>query len=127
MKKYIALAVIGFAVSANAQTVNFTNSCNYKISLQGVNVTKLYPKDDESGDWTAHGIVTYTLPAQPTGGVAGITIRPVDSALNFNMSIYITAAEVAAKSGSNELVRVNKVLKDKVRTLGSNLKAELAQ
>lgn len=127
MKKYIALAVIGFAVSANAQTVNFTNSCNYKISLQALNVINLLPVPDESGDYEGHGIISFTLPAAITSNVPGIVLRPIDVAFNGNCSVYISNSLIQAKAGSNDVVKLNKVVRDLGRALGADLKAQLAQ
>lgn len=128
MKKIIiALAVIGFAVSTQAQTVNFTNACNYKISLRALNVINGKYLDDESGDWSGHGVISFTLPAAITSSVPGIVLRPIDVAFNGNCSVYVTAAEIAAKTGSNDVVKINKVVKDKGRALGADLKAQLAQ
>lgn len=128
MKKIVTLAVIILAaVNAQAQTVNFTNACNYRLGLEALNVINLAPLPDESGDWQGHGIISFTVPVMPTSNVAGITLRPIDVAFNGNCKVYITAAEIAAKTGSNEVVKVNKVLRDKGRALGANLKAQLSQ
>lgn len=129
MKKIIIALLVGMAMSANAQRViQFTNNCNYKIALQSVQIDNLRAVEDESGDWVAKGLILYSLPPQFTNTPSGVTMRG-DTEVIFlsRLSLYVTAAEIAAKSGSNELVKVNKVLKDKVRTLGSNLKAELSQ
>jgi opacity protein-like surface antigen len=125
-----ALVLAGLIASANAQQVNvinFTNACNYKLALKSVAIDALKADPSESGDWSARGSILYTIPNTPSNMPTGVEIKNIHLNFYVPVTIAVTAAEVAAKSGSNELVKVNKVLRDKVRALGTNLKAGLAQ
>lgn len=126
MKKLIAITILGLAVSANAQTFNFTNSCNYKLALQSVTFD-VHPKQDESGDWVGKGLVNYDTPAAPTNFPLGVTLRKLDSSYEEIVGVYLSNSVIQAKAGSNDVVKVNKVLKDVARKLGADHKVEFSQ
>lgn len=127
MKKYIALAVLGFAVSAQAG--NFTNQPlpKMKITLEGIN--RLAWSTDEvndSGGATAHAIIKYSIPASYTNGIpSGVTIKTWDCNLNMSFALAVTEADIAAASGTNSAIKTKRALNKKEDEVAAWLKATL--
>lgn len=128
MKKLlIALAVIGFAVSAQAGS--FTNQPlpKMKITLAGIN--RLAWSTDEvhdGGGATAHAIIKYSIPARYTNGIPdGVKISTLDCNLNMSFELAVTEAEIASASGTNSAIKTKRALNKKEDEVAAWLKATL--
>lgn len=127
MKKIIALAVIGFAVSAQAG--NFTNAPLPKLDVKLKGIQRLAWVNDETseaGSATAHCIMQYNVPACPTSNVpAGVKKSTWDSNINISFEVTVTAAEIAAATGTNNTIKTKRALNKKEDEIAAWLKAEL--